>query len=329
MVLSSLNKLPGDDIWKLERRVVIQKGKWYSKRTRQFLVIIRRQNSMKKYYAERHGLLKKQLLIDFDELLEYFRLVYKYFCDKEYFEVVTKGVWRQIPYTQDSEQILPPSLSPSPKVYFTIHLQDKEVWPILQYFEEYDEQTLFSVIEILYDHIGVYNYETDEIENETKKAEFAEMINNILRAYKEGYYLEPTNGFIIQIPNGALRAQLEYDGSDLSDLVYEQLATATTMYYRFDANLEEKKKAINILADILESEREEVKDILNTEYGIPKKEHDKLIFNIVNAYNIRHNRDDQKSDYSKEIWYDWMMQYYTSVIIAFYKLKNMYTNSGF
>ena len=27
---------------------------------------------MKKYYAERHGLLTKQLQIDFDELLQYF-----------------------------------------------------------------------------------------------------------------------------------------------------------------------------------------------------------------------------------------------------------------
>lgn len=59
---------------------------------------------MKKYYAERHGLLTKQLQIDFDELLQYFGQVYKYFCDKEYFEVATRGVWRQIPYTQDSEQ---------------------------------------------------------------------------------------------------------------------------------------------------------------------------------------------------------------------------------
>lgn len=51
---------------------------------------------------------------------------------------------------------------------------------------------------------------------------------------------------------------------DLPDSVLyeEQLATATEMYYRFDANLEQKK-AINILADILESEREEVKDTLN------------------------------------------------------------------
>lgn len=232
---------------------------------------------MKKYYAERHGFLTKQLQIDFDELLQYFRQVYKYFCDKEYFEVATRGVWRQIPYTQDSEQVLPPSLLPSPEVYFATRLQDKEVWPIWQYLEEYDEQTLFSVIEILYDHTGVYNYETAEFENEAQKAEFAEQINNILRAYKEGYYLEPTNGFIMQMPNGALREQLEYDGSDLPDSVYEQLATATEMYYRFDANLEQKKKAINILADILESEREEVKDILNAEYEVPKNEHDKLI----------------------------------------------------
>ena len=50
------------------------------------------------------------------------------------------------------------------EVYFATCLQDKEVWPIWQYLEEYDEQTLFSVIEILYDHIGVYNYEIDQSE---------------------------------------------------------------------------------------------------------------------------------------------------------------------
>lgn len=58
-----------------------------------------------------------------------------------------------------------------------------------------------------------------------------------------------------------------------------------------------------------------------TNNSINKNEHDRLIFNIVNSFNIRHNRADQKNDYSKEIWYDWMMQYYTSVIIAYYKLK--------
>lgn len=37
---------------------------------------------MKKYYAERHGLLTKQLQIDFDELLQYFRQVINIFVIK-------------------------------------------------------------------------------------------------------------------------------------------------------------------------------------------------------------------------------------------------------
>ena len=34
----------------------------------------------------------------------------------------------------------------------------------------------------------------------------------------------------MQMPNGALREQLEYEGSALPDSVYEQLATDTEMY---------------------------------------------------------------------------------------------------
>ncbi len=37
----------------------------------------------------------------------------------------------------------------------------------------------------------------------------------------------------------------------------------------------------------------------------------------------------KKSDYSKEIWHDRMMQYYTSIIIVFCKLKNKLTDNEF
>ncbi len=280
---------------------------------------------MKKYYAERHGLLTEQLQINFKELLSYFNQLFRYFSDKGYFEVAIKGAWIHNSNNDESKQVLSPSLLPSPEIYFAIHLQNKKAWPIWEYIEKYDEKTLFSVIEILYDHIGLYNYTTAKFEKDEQKKEFAEHINNILRAYKEGYYLEPTNGFIMKIPNIALREQLEYVGSEMSDSVFEQLTIASKLYYQFDSAIEQKKKAINILADILEKEREGVKNILNTEYEISKNEHDKLIFSIVNGFNIRHNRADQKGNYSREIWYDWMMQYYTSVIIAFYKLKRKYT----
>ena len=266
---------------------------------------------MKKYYAERKGLIKENLQMDLYEVLSFFYQTYMYFANKGYFKSAISGVWTG---SYDNErQILPPSLAPSAEVFFTTKLQSKTVYPIYEYYESYQEETLFTVIEILYDHIAYYDYEADELIKEEPKKEFCEQINNILKLYKKGYYLE--------MPNEALKEQLAYDGNDMGDAVYKQLCTASEMYYRFDSNEEMKKKAINILADILESVREDVKNVLNSEYQINKNEHDRLIFDVVNSYNIRHNNGKQKTDYSKEIWYDWMMQYYTSTIITYHRLK--------
>lgn len=277
---------------------------------------------MKKYYAERKGLIRTNLQMDLYEVLSFFYQTYMYFYRKEYFESAISGVW--IKSYNEERQILPPSLAPSAEVFFTTKLQSKMVYPISEYYESYQEETLFTVIEILYDHIAYYDYETEELIKEEPKKEFCEQINNILRLYKNGYYLEPQNGFIMEMPNEALKEQLAYEGNDMEDAVYKQLCIASEMYYRFDSNEEMKKKAINILADILESIREDVKNVLNSEYQINKKEHDRLIFDIVNNYNIRHNNVKQKTDYSKDIWYDWMMQYYTSTIITYHRLKREY-----
>ena len=274
---------------------------------------------MKKYYAERKGLIKENLRMDFKELLSFFYQTYFYFSNKGYFQSAITGVY--IGSYDDERQILPPSLAPSAEVFFATKLQSKKVYPIHEYYEYYNEETLFTVIEILYDHIAYYDYEIQELISIEPRKEFCEQINNILRLYKDGFYLEPQNGFIMELPNVALKEQLAYDGKDMGDDVYKKLCTASELYYRFDSNEEIKKKAINILADILENVREDVKTILNSEYQISKNEHDSLIFNIVNGYNIRHNNETQKTDYSKEIWYDWMMQYYTSTIITYYRLK--------
>lgn len=276
---------------------------------------------MKKYYIERKGLIKNLLTIEKSELNDYFYKTYKYFDNKGYFEVAEKGVWNTDRYTHDSTLVYPPTLAPTPDIFFATHLQDNQVWPLYMNYESLSEEILFSVIEILYEHISVYDYIKEEFNEEGPKIEFAEHINNILKMYKTGYYLEPRNGFIMQLPNEAIKEQLNYSGDEIPDKVYEQLSTATEMYYRFDSNMEMKKKAINILADILENERETLKDLLNENYAVSKNEHDKLIFGIVNAFNIRHNNEKQFNNYNKAIWYDWMMQYYTSVIITYYKLK--------
>ena len=280
------------------------------------------------YYAERNGLLNSELNLDLDNLLKSYRQIYDYFNNQGFYEPAFRGVWRQIPYSNDTEQIKPPLLAPAPETYFAVKLQSTEVWPITEYLEYYDEAILFSVIEILYDNIGYWDYNKGELIYKQPQEEYVEQVNNVLKAYRDGYYLEPSNGFIMKQPNQALREQLKYDGSGMEPGVYEKLRTATELFYRFDSNLETKKKAINILADVLENVRENLKTTFEAESQEAGKKFDKEIFGIVNSYNIRHNRADQKSDYDKAIWYDWMLQYYTSTIIAYYRLNETHTILG-
>lgn len=277
---------------------------------------------MKQYYLERNGLISENVTLDLEELRNVFYQTYHYFKKKKAFDLAFKGYDLQNWYNE--VQSVPPTMAPSPEVFFMTHLKSKAVWPIEQYYEEYSEEVLFSVIEILYDHIGFYDSVKENDKTNETKEEFALFINNILKLYKDGYYLEPTNGYVMNLPNEALKRQLEYQGAEIPEDVFQKLQSASKNYYRFNADLESKKSAIVILAGILENVREDLKIVLNREYGIKKTEHDKLIFGIVNEYNIRHNRDDQKNDYSHEIWFDWMMQYYTSVIIAYYKLKKIH-----
>lgn len=281
---------------------------------------------MKKYYSERLGLLDTPLKLSLDELNQAFFAVYMYFRNKGSFKIAFNGIYEEDSNTYSRTQLTPPSMSPSPEVYFMVQLQDKQVWPIEEYYESYPEEILFSVIEMLYEHIGTYNFKKDTIEKELDQNAFAEQINNLLKAYKDGYYLEPSSGYIMGMPNLALKEQLAYTGEEMPEGVFAQLQSASRMYYRFDAGMEAKKKAINILADILENVREELKNILNSEFEVAKNEHDKLIFGIVNTFNIRHNKADQKGDYHRNIWYEWMMQYYTSVIITYYRLNKVLNN---
>ena len=201
---------------------------------------------MKKYYAERKGLIKENLRMDFKELLSFFYQTYFYFSNKGYFQSAITGVY--IGSYDDERQILPPSLAPSAEVFFATKLQSKKVYPIHEYYEYYNEETLFTVIEILYDHIAYYDYEIQELISIEPRKEFCEQINNILRLYKDGFYLEPQNGFIMELPNVALKEQLAYDGKDMGDDVYKKLCTASELYYRFDSNEEIKKKAIKYIS---------------------------------------------------------------------------------
>ncbi|WP_010233414.1 hypothetical protein [Clostridium arbusti] len=278
-----------------------------------------------KYYAERNNLLEENFNISFEDLKQHFYKIYMYFANTKCFDVAIKGVWKK-PQWEEEYLTIPPLLAPSPETFFMKQLSSNEIYPIFQYYENYTETELFTVIEILYDKICTYDYKNSVINNDVKK-EFAIQINNVLQLYDDGYFLEIHSGTITKGANDPVKNMLSEDLSKiLPEDIMTKTRTAIKMYYRFDSNMEMKTKAITILADILEPLRDELKDILNHGYETNKNDHDKLIFEIVNNFNIRHTNTKQHENYEHEIWYDWMIQYYSSVIITFYKLKKIKTN---
>lgn len=276
-----------------------------------------------KYFLERNNLFDNSFTIDLDDFKKYFFQTYKYFEDRELFDVAYNGVWNT---NQNFKQyqVFPPKMSPSPEIFFMNHLDKDDVYPIWEHYEYYEEVEIFTVIEILFDHICSYDYREEKFMIEEHKLEFATHINNLLKRYKSGYYLDMKYGFIMEEPNDAINALMNTEFPETMDkTVLEQLKTAVKMYYRFDSSEESKKKAINILADVLEPLRTELKEILNKDHNISMNVHDKLIFGIVNEFDIRHNNKKQFTKYSKPIWHDWMMQYYTSIIFTYYRLKKI------
>lgn len=124
-------------------------------------------------------------------------------------------------------QVLPPSMAPLSQVFFSIYTQDNQIWPIYEYAEYHAENALFVIIKILYDHIAKRDCRENKLDKEGAQAEFAEHINNLLKAYKDGYYLVPVTGFIMEQLNQALKELLEYDGSSMPDDVFKQLQLAS------------------------------------------------------------------------------------------------------
>jgi len=272
-----------------------------------------------RYYAERNNLLNDDFSLDLEDLRKYFYQTYRYFNEKDFFRVAFHGAI--VDDYPKSYQVLAPTMAPSPEIFFMNHMRGTDVLPIFDNHNYFTESELFTLLEILYHHIGYYDFQKGKLIKEEPQREFATHTNNLLKWYKNGYFLEERHGFIMKEPNEALKELLQSEvPNSVGDEVLEQLRTAIRMYYRFDSNLDQKRNAIETLAHILEPIRYKLKDLLNSEYFINKDNHDKLIFDILNNFQIRHNREKQYTEYSKPIWYDWMMQYYSSVIITYYRL---------
>lgn len=250
------------------------------------------------YYGARNGKIDlSELKITQRKFKDFFLETYFYFYNQGYFKLAFEG-----------HHSTPRLMKPSPEAYIFLQVGNKDIFPIGENVHKFDKVTIFTLIEILHKYIrkiddfGMYDYAEAQMEFRTE-------INKFLPLLDEGYLLSD-NGYIINLPDDGLGNLITSDLPErTSDTVTEQVETAIKMFLKYDSNMEEKKKAINILADILEPYREKLKSYSTTK-------HDTMIFGIVNQYGIRHNDINQKEEYDKPIWYQWMFHYYLATVHA-------------
>lgn len=273
------------------------------------------------YYAERNRLVKRQN-IDFPVFKKLFLTIYKTFKRDFYFREATgyecvdtgeiTGTWGD-----DVETF----------IYSKTWLLN--TWPIEDNIEDFDESTLFTLIEFFYDYVSEPQYRyyhswdncgwhTSDYDEEKGKERYKDELNKILRDYKNGYKLSDDGDILEIAPTGLEPLFEEAVKTNDPKNIDSRIMYAKSKFSRYSSSIEDKKDAIRTLADVLEY----LKDCLKEDGTYLLKDDDSALFNIINNYDIRHHKQMQKNDYDKEVWYDWMFYTFLTSIHVLLKLNN-------
>jgi hypothetical protein len=210
------------------------------------------------YYAARKGFVKVEK-IDFETFKKLFLHVFLklrkefYFREAEGWDCVDEGhidgVWGSS--TDDIEST------------FFIELKMVNLYPVEDYINDYDEATLFSVIEFLYDHVSepqtkTYHHwdncgwHTRDYDAKKGKLEYQKRLNEILRQYSRGYELSNT-GEIQEIAPTGLETLLEENiNTKTPESIEDRIQHAKDKFRRYNASLNDKRDALRELAAVLE-----------------------------------------------------------------------------
>lgn len=270
----------------------------------------------RKYYAERKGLSTPESM-DFEMLKKAF--LYKFeqleselcFQEATGYECVTSGFVRGI-WGSDV------------KTFFFLKLRMHDIWPIPEKTVDYDESTLFTVIEFLYDYVSEPEYKwyhdwddcgwhSGNYNRDKGRERYRKEMNDILKDYDSGYKLSNTGEILNFSPTGLEALSEEVVETDDPENIDKRIHAAIIRYTKYKATSDDKKDAIRVLADVLEYLRSQ-------NIRLPARD-DSDLFRIINNFDIRHHNRMQQGDYNRDIWYDWMFYTFLSSIYVLLKLR--------
>lgn len=257
---------------------------------------------MKKYYNERkfNSIPKIELPI----LSNYFLRIYKQLYEDMFFDKA-ELIWAR-----------------DPEFFIFRKLGLWNILPFEENIAKYDEATLFSVIEFLYDYVykkdfaGISDYGTEYFDYDKKNGQkiYRNMVNDVLRYYIGGYELSEDGEILKLSPPGFKTLIEEAVETNDPENIDSRVKYAISKFSRYNSSIEDKDAAIIKLSGVLEYlQKRGVK--------LPEKD-DGELFHIMNDFNLRHKNRKQHTDYSKEVWYDWMFYTFLASIHVLLKLND-------
>ena len=266
------------------------------------------------YYSIRTGKNPKTRW-DIPLFREVFLSIYLHFREKEYFQ-------EYFGYECVDAGDVPGRLGPDLKGHFLRSLHKIDVWPINERYEEYSEEDLFDVIELLYDCVsrpvdgyhhsyGDCGWHYEKFDRQEGRNEYRSVMNEQLRDYGQGYELSD-KGEIRTLPPVGM-TQLFQAQVPADDENKKRVEAAIEKFRGRNSSIDDRRHAVRNLADVLEFLRPKVKSILTN-----KDERD--LFELANRFGIRHHNERQQTRYAPAIWLSWMFYYYLASIHALTRL---------
>lgn len=271
----------------------------------------------RQYYSIRTGKNPLSSRLDLPTTKRMFADLYAHFLRTDYFQ-------EALGYTCIDEGYVCGTCGCDIAAYFIRKTRKVHLWPIKDNWQQYSEDDMFDVIELLFDLVskpaegrfhsyGDCGWHYSTFDKAKGRQEYRNEMNEILKSYQDGYELS-SDGEILALAQNGLNSLIEanipfYDPENIE----KRIKSAIHKFRRQRSSLEERRDAVRDLADVLEYLRPQLKDSLNT-----KDESD--LFNLANSFGIRHHNEKQKTDYDKPIWYSWMFYYYLATIHASLRL---------
>lgn len=270
------------------------------------------------YYSVRTGKISPDQQVNFEVLKKLFSVTYN--------KLNTDGYFQKYFGINCEDGYIPGELGEEIEAMIFVNLRKDNLYPIYQNLPNYTEDDFFDIIEFLYDHCskglnGHYHnwnncgYHYEEFNDIEGQKQYRELLNPILREYKDGFEISES-GEILILSDNALSNLFEADiPTNEKENVSNKINSAILKFRRYKSTLDDRREAIRELADVLEFIRPAIKEHLNK-----KDEND--IFNIANNFGIRHHNKDQQTEYDKAIWYSWIFYYYLATLHAVLRMTN-------